>query len=122
MSAGVGAVMGLVFSGVKSAWDMASLRVQYYFFSTYASAEKSNDRTNLDMAIRDLFRSKREPEWKSSDVNARLNAVRQLGSDEHDLLRSLAQEDPAPAVRRAALRKIQDFAVLGELLAAEKDE
>ena len=74
------------------------------------------------MAIRDLFRSKHEPEWKHADVNVRLNAVRHLGPSELDLLRSLAQEDPAPPVRRAALRKIHDVGVLATCLSDEKDE
>ena len=72
------------------------------------------------MAIRDLFKPKREPDWKHPDPNVRLNAVRLLGSEDHDLLRSLAEEDPAPAVRRMALRKLPQKDVIA-LLTSEKD-
>jgi hypothetical protein len=74
------------------------------------------------MPLRDLFRSRPDPEWKHPDVNVRLAALRQLGSDDQELVRSLAQEDPAPQVRRAAVRKIKDGTVLAALLAAEKDD
>jgi len=74
------------------------------------------------MPIRDLFRPKREPEWRSPDVNVRLAAVRQIGSEEQDLLRELAKDDPAPPVRRAALRKIPDVGVVASYLTDEKDE
>jgi hypothetical protein len=74
------------------------------------------------MAIRDLFKPKREPEWKHPDVNVRLMAVRHLGSEEQDLIRMLVREDPAAPVRRAALRKVQDIAFITALLAEEKDE
>jgi hypothetical protein len=74
------------------------------------------------MTLRDLFRPRPDPEWKHPDVNVRLNAVRQLADDDQELIRSLAQEDPAAPVRRASIRKIDDSAVLASLLASEKDE
>jgi hypothetical protein len=74
------------------------------------------------MTLRDLFRTRPDPEWKNPDVNVRLNAVRQLADSDQELIRALAQEDEAAAVRRAAVRKIDDTGVLAALLASEKDE
>ena len=74
------------------------------------------------MPIRDLFGARPEPEWKHPDAVVRAAAVRRLGDDELDVIRTLAREDPAPQVRRTALRRIRDVQVVAELMAQETDE
>src|SRR5262245_40780663 len=74
------------------------------------------------MPLRDLFKPRPDPEWQSPDVNVRLNAVRHMTDEDRELIRSLAQQDAAAPVRKAAVRKLDDLAVLQALLADEKDE
>jgi hypothetical protein len=48
------------------------------------------------------------PQWRHSDPEVRVAAVRELGEEDQELLTSLAHEDPDPRVRRQAIKKIQD--------------
>jgi hypothetical protein len=74
------------------------------------------------MPLRDLFKPRDDPEWKHPDPAVRAAALRRLDDSEQELIASLAQTDPAAQVRKAALRKIKDTERLSALLAAEADE
>jgi hypothetical protein len=67
----------------------------------------------------DRFRSK--PEWQHADPAVRTDAVLRLPSSEREILLALAREDPDPRVRRAAVKKIPDAAVLAEIAASDAD-
>src|SRR4051794_10125030 len=71
------------------------------------------------MAFLDRFR--RQPEWKSPDASVRLGAVRRMATDEQDLLISIARTDDDPSVRRAALKKLRDPAVVADVLRRDED-
>lgn len=67
-----------------------------------------------------LFRLLRKPDWESTDATLRLRAVQ--SSQDPALLQRLsefAQRDPAPAVRRAALLRLDDPALLARRLRGE---
>ena len=68
----------------------------------------------------DKFRAK--PEWQSADPAVRAEAVLRLSASERDLLVSLAREDPEPRVRRAAVKKLHDVALLAERARDDADE
>jgi hypothetical protein len=55
------------------------------------------------------------PRWKHADPAVRAAAVYDLGPDEHEALRALAREDADGRVRRAAVARLDDVEVLGEL-------
>jgi hypothetical protein len=65
------------------------------------------------------FRSK--PEWQHADPAVRSEAVLHLPSSAREILLALAREDPDPRVRRAALKKLPDPAVLAEIAASDAD-
>ena len=48
------------------------------------------------------------PQWRHSDPEVRVAAVRELGEEDQELLFSLAQEDQDHRVRRQAIKKIED--------------
>jgi hypothetical protein len=52
------------------------------------------------------------PRWKHTDPSVRAAAVYDIGPDEGDALRALAREDADPRVRRAAVTRLDDAAVL----------
>ena len=52
----------------------------------------------------------------------RVAAVYDLGADEGDALHALAREDAEPRVRRAAVTRIDDVAILGEIARTDPDE
>ncbi len=61
------------------------------------------------------------PRWKSSDPQARLDAIRELGAGDQDVLVELAGRDQDPRVRRAAVAKLHEPAPMGEMLGREAD-
>lgn len=63
------------------------------------------------MPLVDLFR----PKWKHSDASVRLGAVKALDPSEKSTLMQVVKNDTDDAVRRAALRKIDDPDVLVDL-------
>jgi hypothetical protein len=65
------------------------------------------------------FRSK--PEWQHADPAVRADAVLRLPSSEREVLLALAREDSDPRVRRAAVKKLPDAAVLTEIAASDTD-
>ena len=70
-------------------------------------------------SILDRFLAK--PEWQSPDAAVRAAAVLRLSSEERELLGSFA-EDPDPRVRKAAVKKIHDPALLARLGSTDTDE
>ncbi len=70
------------------------------------------------MSLVDYFR----PKWKHSDAEVRASAVRQLGTEEVDILHSIARHDSDAAVRRIAIKKISDPAILLEVAQNDPDE
>ena len=63
------------------------------------------------MGIADLFR----PKWKHSDAEVRATAVQKLGPEEMEALVAIASNDDDPAVRRIAIKKIDDPEILAKL-------
>jgi hypothetical protein len=72
------------------------------------------------MPLLDRFRSR--PAWQNKDAEARLAAVRQLGPDQRDVLTAVVREDEDAKVRRAAVRRLDDLAVLADVAATDADE
>lgn len=70
-----------------------------------------------------LFRAFRKPDWESKNVSKRLAAVRH-GEEPAllALLPELAQSDPAPEVRIAALRRIDDLTLLERRMRGEHEQ
>ena len=62
------------------------------------------------------------PRWKHADPTVRVASVYELGPDESDALHALAREDADARVRRAAVTRIDDAAVLGEVARTDPDE
>jgi Arc/MetJ-type ribon-helix-helix transcriptional regulator len=62
------------------------------------------------------------PRWKHADPAVRASAVYELGPDETDALRALAREDAEARVRRAAVSRLEDVALLGELARTDPDD
>ncbi|HLG55652.1 MAG TPA: DUF349 domain-containing protein [Vicinamibacterales bacterium] len=63
-----------------------------------------------------------QPRWKHADPGVRAAAVYELGPDEGDALRLLAREDTEARVRRAAVTRLSDIAVLGDIARTDPDE
>src|SRR5829696_4337414 len=63
-----------------------------------------------------------QPRWKHADPAVRAAAVYELGPDEGEALRALAREDAEARVRRAAVMRLDDIAVLGEIARTDPDE
>jgi len=68
-----------------------------------------------------LERLRPQPRWKHSDPTVRAAAVYDLGPDEGDVLRALAREDAEARVRRAAVARLDDVAVLGDIARTDPD-
>jgi hypothetical protein len=62
------------------------------------------------------------PRWKHADPAVRAAAVYELGPDESEALLALAREDADGRVRRAAVSRLSDAAVLGEVARTDPDE
>jgi Domain of Unknown Function (DUF349) len=63
-----------------------------------------------------------QPRWKHTDPAVRAAAVYELGPDEADALRALAREDVEARVRRAAVSRLADPDVLGEIVRTDPDD
>jgi hypothetical protein len=63
-----------------------------------------------------------QPRWKHADPGVRAAAVYELGPDEGEALRQLAREDTEARVRRAAVTRLSDVAVLGDIGRTDPDE
>jgi hypothetical protein len=73
------------------------------------------------LSILDRFR--RQPEWKSPDSAVRAAAVRRMApAEHHDLLVDMARADADPQVRRAAVRKLGEPAIVVERARSDEDE
>jgi hypothetical protein len=72
------------------------------------------------MALLDRFR--RLPQWKSDDPLVRIAGVEELPLDQQDVLIAIAREDGDARVRRAAVRKIIDPALVAETARTDRDE
>jgi DNA repair protein SbcC/Rad50 len=68
-----------------------------------------------------LDRFKTQPRWKHADPTIRAQGVQDLQDEEHDVLVSLARTDPDPRVRRAAVSRLGNVAVLTEVVRLETD-
>src|SRR5215212_1566322 len=62
------------------------------------------------------------PRWKHADPAVRAAAVYELGPEEADALRTLAREDAEARVRRAAVARLEDPAVLADVARTDPDE
>lgn len=71
------------------------------------------------MGVFDRFRA--QPKWKHADAAVRLAGVEEIGLEDQGLLATLAREDADARVRRAAVRKVYDPAVLKEVAARDHD-
>ncbi len=69
------------------------------------------------MALLDRFR--RQNRWEHDDAAVRLEGVRDVPSEDQELLTSLARHDADPRVRRAARKRVQALAIV---LDAARDE
>jgi hypothetical protein len=63
-----------------------------------------------------------QPRWKHADPAVRAAAVYDLGPDEGDALRALAREDSEARVRRAAVTRLDDVSLLGEIARTDPDD
>jgi hypothetical protein len=63
-----------------------------------------------------------QPRWKHADPGVRAAAVYELGPDEAEALRQLAREDTEARVRRAAVTRLSDVAVLGDIGRTDPDD
>src|SRR5712691_4353210 len=72
------------------------------------------------MALLDRFRA--QPGQKHPDPVVRLAFVEEIPLDERDVLAEIAREDPDARVRRAAVGKVMDPAVLGHVANGDADE
>jgi hypothetical protein len=68
----------------------------------------------------DKFRAK--PDWQSPDAAVRADAVLRLPANEHETVLALARGDEDARVRRAAVKKVQETAVLAEIAERDADE
>ena len=62
------------------------------------------------------------PRWKHGDPAVRAASVYDLGPDEAEALLALAREDAEAKVRRAAVTRLDDPAVLGDIARTDPDE
>jgi len=69
-----------------------------------------------------LGRFRRSPQWKSDDPLARIAGVEELPLDQQDVLVAIVREDGDARVRRAAVRKIIDPAVVAGVARTDRDE
>lgn len=65
---------------------------------------------------------KPQPKWKHADSAVRAAAVEALPDEEQDLLRSIALEDPEAAVRRTAVSRLGDVALLARIAREDAHE
>src|SRR5262245_30439571 len=72
------------------------------------------------MALLDRLRP--QPGWKHPDPATRQVAVEQLPAAEQALFATLAREDEAPRVRRAAVARLDDPDLLATIARADADD
>src|SRR5918993_4585930 len=63
-----------------------------------------------------------QPRWNHADPAVRAAAVYELGPEEGEALRALAREDAEARVRRAAVARLDDVALLGEIGRTDPDD
>lgn len=63
-----------------------------------------------------------QPRWKHADPAVRVAAVYELGGEDLEALHALAREDAEARVRRAAVSRIDEVALLGEIARTDPDE
>ena len=80
---------------------------------------KSARRPPHSMGLLDRFKT--QPRWKHADPTVRALGVQDSQDEEHDLLVSLARTDPDPRVRRAAVSRLGNVAVLTDVVRREND-
>jgi len=68
----------------------------------------------------DRFRGR--PEWQHSDPAVRAEAVLRLPASDRELILALAREDADPRVRRAAVKRIDEMALLVEIAGSDADD
>jgi hypothetical protein len=68
-----------------------------------------------------LDRLKPQPRWKHVDPAIRAAGVQELPDEEQDLLASIARSDPDPRVRRTAVSKLGNVAVLTDIARQDDD-
>ena len=61
------------------------------------------------------------PKWRHPDPEVRAVGVRELGREDQHRLGTIAQEDPDAHVRRIAIKKLDDAALLEQLAARDAD-
>jgi Domain of Unknown Function (DUF349) len=69
-----------------------------------------------------LDRLKPPPRWKHPDPQVRLAGVQEIPEDEQDILASIAREDEDGRVRRAAVSRLGNVAVLTDVVGRDADE
>jgi hypothetical protein len=72
------------------------------------------------MPLLDRFRTR--PGWQHKDADVRVTAVREIPSDQQDVLAEIARTDDDPRVRRAAVKRLSDAALLAQCVQADPDE
>lgn len=72
------------------------------------------------MGILDKLRT--QPKWKHADPAVRLEGVRELEETAQDTLVALATDDPDAPVRRSAVARVADPAVLSSIVRNDPDE
>ena len=70
------------------------------------------------MALLHFFK----PKWQHPDPAIRRQAVQALSSEDETTLIQISREDDTPAVRRLALRRINDLAVLHTAVSDDSDK
>src|SRR3954469_23076673 len=63
-----------------------------------------------------------QPRWKHADPAVRAAAVYELGPDDSEALRALAREDGEARVRRAAVTRLNEVTILGDIARTDPDE
>ncbi|MBM3820136.1 MAG: DUF349 domain-containing protein [Acidimicrobiia bacterium] len=63
-----------------------------------------------------------QPRWKHADPAVRVAAVYELGTEDLGALHTLAREDAEARVRRAAVSRIDEVPVLGDIARTDPDE
>src|SRR5215831_19173282 len=61
------------------------------------------------------------PRWRHPDPAVRAEAVRELRAEERERLGAIASSDPDPHVRRIAIKKLEDVAILERVAEGEAD-
>jgi hypothetical protein len=63
-----------------------------------------------------------QPRWKHADPAVRVAAVYELGTEDLEALHALAREDAEARVRRAAVSRVDEVPLLGEIARTDPDE